>query len=295
MRLLPLWLCPAILWAQGSFAVLGDRTGGAQPGVYEQVWKQAAALRPAFVLSAGDTIEGLRDETAERQWRAVQAIWMPHGRLPLYLTPGNHDIWSDASAALYRHFAGRAAPYSFDHGPLHVTVLDNSRSDELSPEQLRFLAADLARHATAREKLIVSHRPSWLLPVLLQNESHPLHQLARRYGVRWVLAGHVHQMIHMEFQGVHYVSMASSGGHLRGSRRYQDGWFFGFAEVRISDAGLDWRIHELGPPHGEGRVTPLAQWGKSGLSAHVEFLGPERQKQQQPEARVPHVGHRKLP
>jgi hypothetical protein len=40
------------------FAILGDRTGEAQRGVYEQVWEEVAAESPALVVSVGDTIQG---------------------------------------------------------------------------------------------------------------------------------------------------------------------------------------------------------------------------------------------
>src|SRR5664279_5338606 len=79
------------------FVLLGDRTGEAQPGVYERVWRELAAAQPAFVLSVGDTIQGLHDDTAEGEWREVRRILEPYRRIPLYLAPGNHDIWSDAS------------------------------------------------------------------------------------------------------------------------------------------------------------------------------------------------------
>ena len=36
------------------FVILGDRTGEARPGVYEQVWQEAAAEDPAFVVTTGD-------------------------------------------------------------------------------------------------------------------------------------------------------------------------------------------------------------------------------------------------
>src|ERR1022692_4068672 len=51
------------------FVLLGDRTGEAQPGVYERIWKELAATQPALVLSVGDTIQGLNDATAEAEWR----------------------------------------------------------------------------------------------------------------------------------------------------------------------------------------------------------------------------------
>ena len=87
------------------FAILGDRTGDVQPDVYEQVWKEVAAEDPAFVVTVGDTIEGMHDVTARREWQEVESILKPYRRFPLYLPPGNHDIWSEASGRLFRHHA----------------------------------------------------------------------------------------------------------------------------------------------------------------------------------------------
>ena len=247
------------------FVILGDRTGDAQPGVYEQVWREAAAEKPAFVVGVGDTIEGLDDASAEQQWSQVEALLRPYRRIPLYLAAGNHDIWSEGSAALFRRHTGRAAHYGFDYGQAHFTVLDNSRSDTLPAEELTFLENDLKEHAGQRVKFIVTHRPSWLIHAALGSGQFPLHQIARRYGARYVVAGHVHQLIHAEVEDVQYLSMPSSGGHLRLSKKYEDGWFYGYAvvEVRGSEAGFE--IKELRPPNGQGRVTGLEDWGKAGL------------------------------
>ena len=94
------------------FVILGDRTGETQPGIYEQVWKNTVAENPSFVVSVGDTIQGLDDKTADQEWRDVQRI-LPH--VTLYLTPGNHDIWSDLSEKLFRKYSGHSPHYSFDH------------------------------------------------------------------------------------------------------------------------------------------------------------------------------------
>src|SRR5215469_537768 len=77
------------------FAILGDRTGDVQPGVYEQVWKEVAAEDPAFVVTVGDMIEGMHDATAQTEWQEVESILKPYRRFRLYLAPGNHDIWSE--------------------------------------------------------------------------------------------------------------------------------------------------------------------------------------------------------
>src|SRR5579872_7477838 len=121
-----------------QFVILGDRTGDTQPGVYESVWQEAAAEGPAFVVSVGDSIQGLNDATAEAEWRQFERILTPYRRFPLYLTPGNHDIWSARSARLFQKYAAplpralRLAHYSFDYAQAHFTILDNSQSDSLT-------------------------------------------------------------------------------------------------------------------------------------------------------------------
>src|SRR5208283_3573434 len=152
-------------------------------------------------------------------------ILKPYRRYALYLAPGNHDIWSAKSEQLFRQHA-RGLDYSFDYGQAHFTILDNSRSEELSNDELGFLEADLKAHRVQPLKFVISHRPSWLVNVALQNPHFRLHQLAKRYGIQYIIAGHVHQMLHFELEGVDYISIVSSGGHLRSTRSYDDGRFF---------------------------------------------------------------------
>jgi hypothetical protein len=247
------------------FVLVGDRTGETQPGVYEQVLREAAAEDPAFMLSVGDLIQGLNDATAESEWQALEQLLAPYRRYSFHSAPGNHDIWSERSERLFRKYAGRAPHYSFDYENAHFTILDNSRSEKFSPDELAFLEKDLQAHAAQRVKFIVSHQPSWIVDAILRNPSFPVHQIAKKYGVRYVIAGHIHQMLHVDFDGVTYLSMASSGGHLRASKRYEDGWFFGYALVEVSGIGAAFRIKELKGPRGEGRTTRLEEWGADGL------------------------------
>lgn len=248
-----------------QFVILGDRTGEAQAGVYEQIWKEAAAEHPPFVLSVGDTIQGLDDAAAAGQWKEVSRVFRQHAAIPLYLAPGNHDIWSAKSEKLFRQFAKHPPHYSFDFERLHVTVLDNSRTEEFSADELHFLEQDLQAHKQAQTKLVISHRPSWLLPVLFANSKSPFHQIARKYGVRYVIAGHIHQMLRFELDDITYLSMPSAGGHLRASKRYEDGWFFGHTLVEDAGGTLRFRMEEVRAPFGKGRVTQAQDWGVAGL------------------------------
>ena len=253
--------------ASFRFVILGDRTGEAQAGVWEQAWREAAAENPAFVLEAGDMIEGLHDATAPAEWQALQAILHPFSRFPLYSVPGNHDIWSEASEALYQRNTGHPPHYSFDYGDAHFTILDNSRQDELPPGELTFLDTDLKAHAAQPLKFVLMHRPFWLIDVAVRNPNFALHQLARKYGVQYVIAGHLHQLLRFELEGVTYISLPSSGGHLRASGKYEDGWFFGHSLVEVNGAKAEFKVEELKPPLGQGRVTRLADWGMLGLAS----------------------------
>ena len=244
------------------FVILGDRTGETERGVYEQVLADAASKNPAFVVTTGDTIQGLNDATADAEWKQAEQILALYSRFRLYLTPGNHDIWSELSESLFRKYAGHPPHYSFDYGPAHFTILDNSRSEQLSADELSFLEQDLKTHTSQPVKFIVSHRPSWIFNAVTGNTDFPLHRLARTYGVQYVIAGHLHEMLHFKLEGIEYISMPSSGGHLRGAEKYEDGWFFGYADVDVRKSTANFQIHQL-----HGHVTALRDWGPAGLVA----------------------------
>lgn len=247
------------------FVILGDRTGEHVPGVWEQVWRETAAEHPDFVITVGDTIEGLDDLTMDAQWREMMQMLAPYRKYRIFFTPGNHDVWSVASAQAFEKYTHHPLHYSFDYRQLHFTILDNSRSDEMPAEELAFLRNDLAAHSKQPIKFVFSHRPSWILNAVLGNSHFPLHEIASQYGVQYIIAGHIHQMLHFELDGITYLSMASSGGHLRNGKEYQKGWFFAHTIVTVHGATADFAIKETGPPFGESRVTKAADWGAAGL------------------------------
>lgn len=251
-----------------DFAILGDRTGEAVDGVYEEAWREANRDHPAFVVTVGDTIQGGNEKTMEREWEEAEAILAPYRRYKILFSPGNHDVWSAASARAYVTHSKRPLHYGFDYKQVHISVLDNSLSDDLSAGELAFLKEDLAAHDKQPVKFIFSHRPSWILQAVLGNPAFPLHQLATHYGVKYVVAGHIHQMLRFEVDGVTYLSMASSGGHLREDKSYERGWFFQHTLVHVRGDKVSFEIKELPKPYGQGRVTTPAQWGAAGLIRH---------------------------
>ncbi len=252
------------------FAILGDRTGEAVPGVYEEAWRATDADHPDFVINVGDTIQGGNDETVDSEWQRVEKLLTPYRKYQFFYVPGNHDVWSLASAQTFEKYTGRPLHYSFNYGQAHFTVLDNSRTDSLPFAELAFLKRDLEANQKQKLKFVFFHRPSWIVKVLLRDPNFPLHRIAHEYGVQYVVCGHIHGMMHFQLDGVTYLSLASSGGHLREPRTYERGWFFQHTLVSVHEDAAAFEIKELSAPFGENRVTKLEDWGATGLKKSVE-------------------------
>jgi hypothetical protein len=102
------------------FAVIGDRTGHAQPGIYEQVLEEIQRMKPDFVLTVGDMIQGYTDDTItiKDEWEEYLKLIEPL-TAPIYFTPGNHDIGDSTARELYRRYIGEPY-YSFDVRGVHT-------------------------------------------------------------------------------------------------------------------------------------------------------------------------------
>jgi 3',5'-cyclic AMP phosphodiesterase CpdA len=174
-------------------------------------------------------------------------LWQRY-RDRMYFTPGNHDIWSPASRALYERETGHPAFYSFNYQNAHFTVLDNSESSMfggLSDQQMQFLARDLAQNRTRDPKFVFFHKPFWLIPVTLGSSEFPFHQLIKKYGVRYVVSGHGHQYVRDVQDGIVYLEAPSSGGKLKGEGSGK-GWFYGHLLVTLTGSSVDVTVKELG-------------------------------------------------
>ena len=85
------------------FAVLGDRTGQEEKGVFEQILNKVNQLAPAFVLSVGDNIQGYTDDpnVVHKQWDEFDAF-IETLKMPYLKVPGNHDISNEMMAEIYK-------------------------------------------------------------------------------------------------------------------------------------------------------------------------------------------------
>ncbi|MFB9756315.1 metallophosphoesterase family protein [Paenibacillus hodogayensis] len=123
---------PAAVTDDYCFAVVGDRCGMATEGVFEKALEVLKDLKPAFVLSVGDLIEGYwsNPNSAHEEWDELDAMVRDTG-LPFFPTVGNHDysnammaeVWSERKGLDYYAFrAGNA---------LYITINTERTPDEL--------------------------------------------------------------------------------------------------------------------------------------------------------------------
>ncbi len=256
------------------FAVIGDRTGGAQPQIYGRVWREVDLLHPDFVLNVGDTIQGGKDATAAEEWRELRPLFERFKHYPIYFTPGNHDIWSDASRVLYEQESGRPARYSFDYEDAHFTVLDTSQARVLSEDELRFLEADLEANKDKSPKAIVFHHPFWIDLIDNGPGDFELHRLAKKYGVSHILSGHGHRFVRRVHDGIAYMEVGSSGGQMTGGlirgEGFADGIFYHWVWAHVKGGKMSFTVKEIGGQMGRGRMFKAEDWTEDGPSFNID-------------------------
>jgi predicted phosphodiesterase len=219
------------------FAIIGDRTGGAQEGIYEDIVTEIEQLRPDFVMTVGDMIEGYISDTVEMnaRWDEYFEIVRPLS-MPIHYTPGNNDITSDVMEPAYRARVGEPN-YSFDHRGLHFVVLDNSRPEsfsEMDEKQIAWLKDDLAKNRDACYTLVFFHKPFWYR-TLGEGKPDSLHEIFKANGVDAVFTGHFHAYFSAEFDGILYTSMGSSGGSVTEG---PEGVLYHFGWVTVDSGGI---------------------------------------------------------
>lgn len=229
---------PLMAGSDVRIGILGDRTGGPDAAVFCSVVREMALLRPDFVVNVGDLIEGPQPDAAaiNREWDAVFEALRPL-KCPIYYVPGNNDIFDDTSRTLYIERIGVQPDHTFTAEGIRFIVLDNSRMKawaELTDERMEWLRKALAGTPEEDRLCVIFHKPFWVDSFLQETEDR-LHPLFVAHGVDYVFSGHYHQYLSMEKDGVHYVMIGSSGGHI-GDNPYR-GEYYHFAWMTVDDEG----------------------------------------------------------
>jgi predicted phosphodiesterase len=247
----------AAAWGAGedfNFAILGDRTGSCVAGVYGEIVDEVNLLRPDVVVTVGDQIEGYTEdvETLGEQW---DEYWEIAGKVeaPLYVCPGNHDIYNDVMLEEWKKRTYVDPCYSFDYEGVHFVILDTGRwgtSEEWLEESgyREWLEADLAKHKKDRMTVVLYHIPYWY-ETLAEGEPDPLHEIFKENGVDAVFSGHHHLYAAAEYDGIPYTMVGTSGGGIYEEGGYRGtfaGAFFQYVWCTVRGDELSWTVLKKG-------------------------------------------------
>jgi calcineurin-like phosphoesterase family protein/K319-like protein/purple acid phosphatase-like protein len=214
---------PAATATAVKFLAYGDSRS--TPSNHETVasrMRTRIAADPALqsmVLHDGDFIAS----DTEADWTSqyfVSGATYPNMRalqtdVPMIGARGNHE----GTGAVYKKYFPYpyAAGYywSFDYGPVHVTVVDNYTSFTSGSAQYNWLVNDLAS-TTKPWKVILTHEPGWGAGTHANNTTiqSVIHPLVKQYGVDLFINGHNHNYARALVEGKNYVTTGGGGASL---------------------------------------------------------------------------------
>lgn len=223
-----------------QFAIAADRTGKNRPGVFAEAVDKLNLLKPEFVLSIGDFIEGKTEDNAEldRQWDEFDEM-VTKLEMPFFYVPGNHDIsnevmaekWGQRLGPSYYHFVYRNVLF------LCLNTEDTSKRN-ISDLQLDYFRDALENNSHVRWTLVFMHEPVWRAPVL--DNWRKLEELLgdRAYTV---FGGHVHTYSKSLRKGRAYYTLsvtgAGGGGPASAPAGVEKGQFDHIVWVTMTDQG----------------------------------------------------------
>ena len=196
------------------------------PPVHESVIAQiraaysAAPTLQTLVLHAGDWAMDDTETTWTNEFFLSSSTYpqvaAQLGELPMAGARGNHE-GSGIRFKKYLPFPYQGNFYwSFDYGPVHVTVVDNFTTYTAGSAEYNWIVNDLA--STAKPwKIVVMHEPGWSAGGDHENNTTVqtvLHPLFRQYRVDVVLNGHNHYYARAVVDGIQYLTIGGAGGEL---------------------------------------------------------------------------------
>lgn len=202
-----------------QFVVVSDNTGTPRPGIWREAMKKINLLQPSFVMSVGDLIEGYVNtpEQLHAQWDEFMNDLAPL-EVPFFFVPGNHDVGRPLWHAVYLERIGPTY-YYFTYQDVLFLCLDTNDGEDrgtgMSEEQVAWAKDVLARHEDVRWTFVFQHKPLWFED---RAEWQRLQAILAGRDVT-VFAGHIHNFMATEIEGIHFVTLATTGGgsRLRGT------------------------------------------------------------------------------
>lgn len=195
------------------FAVVSDNAGGPRQGIFREAMAKLDLLQPEFVITTGDLIEGYENtpEQLKIQWDRLMGE-LGQLKMRFYFVPGNHDggrpLWLETYKARfgtpYYHFVYKNV--------LFLCLFTNDGANQgtgISEQQVEYAAKVLREHPDVRWTLVFQHKPLWNER---GSQGWPKIQELLKGRKCTVFAGHTHNYLSQEIDGISYITLATTGG-----------------------------------------------------------------------------------
>ena len=197
------------------FGIVSDRTGRPTPGVFEGAIEKFNRMRPDFVMSVGDFIEGgcvenSSGEFLKKQWDNVNQI-INRCIPPFFYVVGNHDISTPspehAYMALWKSMFGVTFYHFIYKNTLFICLNTIEAESGIGEAQVNWAIEVLKQHTDVRWTFIFMHQPKkWDTEDFARLEE-ALYE--RNYTV---FAGDLHRYCKYVRNGRKYMMLGTTGG-----------------------------------------------------------------------------------
>ena len=203
-----------------SFGIISDRTGRPTPGVFEGAIEKFNRMRPDFVISVGDFIEGgcMEDSSApflQKQWDYIKPE-IEKSIQPFFYVAGNHDFAPpvpnshgsvSATKELWDNQFGVSYYYFIYKETLFICLNSSYAVSGFGEEQLQWALKVIKENVDVRWTFVFLHKPAcWLQEEFSQIEE-ALYE--RNYTV---ISGDKHAYTKYVRNGRKYFMLGTSGG-----------------------------------------------------------------------------------
>ncbi|MBL7874334.1 MAG: metallophosphoesterase [Cyclobacteriaceae bacterium] len=232
-----------------TFGIITDLNGGEREGIFEVAIEQLNLLRPEFILTVGDLIDGVSEDTdaLNKEWDYFDAR-ASKAKAPLFHVGGNHDltnpgmreVWASRYGAYYYHFVYKdmlflildTEDYSdarrqeiFKARDAAIKVMDGPNPEkandmeyfkmqeritgEIGNEQSTYFKKVLEQNPTVKWTFLFMHKPVWQ-----RTDEGGLTVIEQALGTRpyTVFNGHVHSYSHTKKSNQDYIILGTTGG-----------------------------------------------------------------------------------
>ena len=214
-----------------QFAIVADRTGGLRQGVFPKTVSKLNELRPEFVITVGDLIQG---GTGNRNVEKLKGQWQEFNSfikgfdMPFFYLPGNHDLGNEVADQIWDEMFG-VRYYSFLYEDVLFLCLNTQGGPGAKPallqdKQIEWALGELKKNDKVRWTLVFMHQPLWLMEegILIRDKGK---KILRKTETGWpkiakalkgrrhtVFAGHVHHYGKYERNGTSFYTLGTTGG-----------------------------------------------------------------------------------